>query len=225
MGYVKKFIFMVLSAVMVLAATAYGKEEKGKEETANSDALIGKWICYFFGKDGVATIALQFNKDSSGVGSLSGEESDTTFSWTLEGTGITLAHNWTLDHAAFDGETIVVYIGGRKIGPFIKEGDKGLDEEASRKNLIGSWTGIYSDERKGETLFLYLLFNKDGEGSAFVDISYDHVGSTGFRMISFTWSLTGVKLMLKFSKSDSSLTSYYNGKKVLNFGPMILTKE
>lgn len=217
---------MVFSAVMVLAATAYGKEDNGKEETANSDALIGKWICYFFGKDGVKTIALQFNKDGSCVGSSSGKESDKTFSWTLKGTALTISVVEEKKDllASFDGETIVVRIGSSEIGPFIKEGDKGLGEEASRKKLIGTWKGSSRDDGKGETYTYSYVFGEDGNGTYTYEATYDdgHPSKKGSEP--FTWTLTGVKLVIKSSIDNSNLTTYYNGEKVLNLG-LMCTKQ
>ena len=225
MRHVKKIILMALSAVMVIAATAYGKENKEKEETTNSDNLIGKWISYSSDGANVLTYTLQFNKDGSVVMSFSNGDPEVKFSWTLKATTLTLTKNGENVSATFNGETIVIHIGSLDIGPFIKEGDKGLGEEDSKKNLIGVWMGSYSDKREGETLCLCLFFEENGEGLASIDISYDHAVSPDFRMVPFTWTLTGVKLVLKFSISDSSFTAYYNGRKAFRLGPMILTKE
>ena len=226
MGHVKKIILMALSAVMVIAATAYGKENKEKEETTNSDALIGKWICYFFGKDGVKTIALQFNKDGSCVGSSSGKESDKTFSWTLKGTALTISVVEEKKDllASFDGETIVVRIGSSEIGPFIKEGDKGLGEEASRKKLIGTWKGSSRDDGKGETYTYSYVFGEDGNGTLSIESICNDGRPAEKKSEPFTWTLTGVKLVIKSSIDNSNLTTYYNGEKVLNLG-LMCTKQ
>lgn len=226
---------MALSAVMVIAATGCGKENKGKDvttsgqenngkdETTNSDALIGQWINYSAVKAGVDTWTLQFNKDGSGVESFSSGAPDRSFTWTLKGSALTWVMKGENVLATFDGEAIVVNLDAHYCNLFLKKGDEGLGEETNRKNLIGSWIGSDRDDDKGATYRVSYIFGEDGKVEYTQKTSYKD-GSSSEESKTLTWSLTGVKLELERSKSDRKATCY-NGKKWLYLDGLKLTKE
>lgn len=201
-----------------------GSEDKGKDKTINSDNLIGKWISY--SSDGInfLTFKLQFNKDGSGVMSFSNGDPDEKFSWTLKATTLTLNQNGKSVSATFDGETFVVDRGNKHHELYIKEGDKGLGEEANRKNLIGTWLGSYRDEGSKTNHKVSFVFNEDGTGSLNRKIEYDNGHAPENKSADFTWTLTDVKLELKFSDGFLGATCY-NGKKVLYFKELMFTKQ
>lgn len=214
MKYGRMFVLMALSAVMVVAATGCKKEDKGKEETASTDAITGKWINYYSILDEVITHTLQFNKDGSGVESKTKGDSDVPFAWRFEGSALTLSLNGENLPATFDGETLVVNFSARHCKLFIKEGDEGSGEEANRKNLIGTWKGSSRDDGKGETYTYSYVFGEDGNGTYTKETTYKDGKPAKKESGSFTWKLTGVKLVLKYSEILTDVTCY-NGKKVL----------
>lgn len=213
MKYGRMFVLMALSAVMVVAATGCKKEDKGKEETASTDAITGKWINYRSLLDEVITHTLQFNRDGSGVESTTQGDPDESFFWKLEGSDLSLALKGENISATFDGETIIVKF-TRHCRLYIKEGDKGPGEEASRKNLIGTWRGSIRDDGRGETYTDTYVFSEDGKGSYTKETTYKDGKPANKESGSFTWTLTGVKLVLKSSGILTDVTCY-NGKKVL----------
>ena len=218
MKYGRMFVLMVLSAVMVVAATGCGNEDKGKEEATNSDALIGKWIRYY--ADGVKTWTLQFNNDGKGVSSLDGTTLNGTFTWTLKDTTIALNFpnqwEWIL---TFNGETMT-----DGFGLFIKECDEGFGEEANRKNLIGTWIGSDRDDGKGATYKFAYVFGENGKGTYTLETSYDDGSPSEKKANSFTWTISGVKLVIKDSGHDYVATCY-NGKNELYLEGSKLTKK
>ena len=213
---------MALSAVMVIAATGCGKEDKGKEETTNSDALMGKWINYFALDDKVETDTLQFNKDGKGVQSLTNGAPNSTFTWTLKDTALTLVMKGDNVPATFDGETIVAKFWEDGYDLYMKEGDEGLGEETNRKNLIGTWIGSDRDDGKGATYKFAYVFGENGNGTYTLEISYDD-GRSEKESKSFTWTISGVKLVIKDLGHDYVATCY-NGKNELYLEGMKLTK-
>lgn len=217
---------MALSAVMVIAATGCGKENKGKEETTNSDALIGKWIHYYGYEAKVETGTLQFNRDGKGVQSSTRWASNSTFTWTLKGTALTLVLKGENVPATFDGETIVVKYLEDGYDLYMKEGDKGLGEEANRKNLIGTWIGSERDSDEGETFTFNTtyVFSEDGTGTYTDETAFDDGSPSKKVSDSFTWTITGAKLVIKYSEHSCEATCY-NGKEVLCLKGMKLTKK
>lgn len=215
---------MALSAVMVVAATGCGKEDKGKEETTNSDALIGKWISYFAYETKVETGTLQFNKGGKGVRSSTRWASNSTFTWTLKGTALTLVMKGDNVPATFDGETIVVKFPDGSYDLYMKEGDEGLGEEANRKNLIGTWIGSERDDDEGATFNTTYVFGEDGTGTYTDETAFDDSSTSKKESNPFTWTLTGVKLVIKHSEHSCEATCY-NGKEVLCLKGMKLTKK
>lgn len=201
-----------------------GSEDKGKDKTINSDDLIGKWISYSSDGINLLTFKLQFNKDGSGVMSFSNGDPDEKFSWTLKETTLTLNQDGKNVSATFDGETIVVNRGDKRQEQYIKEGDKGLGEEANRKNLIGTWIGSYRDEGNKANHKVSFVFNEDGTGSINRKIEYDDGRAPENKSSDFTWTLADVKLELKFSDGFLGATCY-NGKKVLCFKELMFTKQ
>lgn len=201
-----------------------GNEDKGKDKTINSDDLIGKWISYSSDGANVLTFKLQFNKDGSVVMSFSNGEPEEKFSWSLKATTLTLTKNGKNVSATFDGETIVVNLGDEGSELYIKEGDKGPGEEASRKNLIGTWLGSYRDENDKANKKVSIVFNENGRGSVNLEIKYDDGRAPENKSDPFTWTLTGVKLELNFTDGSFGATCY-NGKKVLGFSGLILMKQ
>lgn len=227
---------MALSAVMVIAATGCGKENKGKdvttsgqenngkEKTTNSDALIGQWINYSAVKAGVDTWTLQFNKDGSGVESFSSGAPDRSFTWTLKGSALTWVMKGENVLATFDGEAIVVNLDAHYCYLFLKKGDEGLGEEANRKNLIGSWIGSVHDDESGATGMFTYVFGEDGKGTYTEETSYDDGRPSETESTPFTWTLTSVKLELKYSEHDYEATCY-NGKNELYHRGLRFTKK
>lgn len=201
-----------------------GSEDKGKDKTINSDDLIGKWISYSSDGINVLTFKLQFNKDGSVVMSFSNGDPEEKFSWSLKATTLTLTKNGKNVSATFDGETIVVNRGDEGSELYIKEGDKGLGEEANRKNLIGTWIGSFRDEGNKANHKVSFVFNEDGSGSINRKIEYDDGRAPENKSADFTWTLTDVKLELKFSDGFLGATCY-NGKKVLSFKELMFTKQ
>lgn len=222
MKYGRMFVLMALSAVLVIAATGCGKEDKGKEETTNSDALIGKWISYFASETKVETDTLQFNKGGKGVHSLTNGAPNSTFTWTLKGTALTLVLKDSVP-ATFDGETIVLKYLEDGYDLYVKEGDKGLDEEANRKNLIGTWIGSERYDDEGTTCMFTYVFGKDGKGTYTDELSSDDGSPSKTVSEPFTWTITGAKLEIKYSKHVNA--TCYNGKKVLCLLGVKLTKK
>ena len=201
-----------------------GSEDKGKDKTINSDDLIGKWISYSSDGVNVLTFKLQFNKDGSVVMSFSNGDPEEKFSWSLKATTLTLTKNGKNVSATFDGETIVVNRGDEGHALYIKEGDKGPGEEANRKNLTGTWIGSYRDEGNKANHKVSFVFNEDGKGSINRKIEYDDGREPENKSAEFTWTLTGVKLELKFTDEFLGATCY-NGKKVLCFKELMFTKQ
>lgn len=201
-----------------------GNEDKGKDKTTNSDNLIGNWISYSSDGINVLTFKLQFNKDGSMVMSFSSGDPEVKFSWTLKATTLTLTKDGKNVSATFDGETIVVNLGDEGSELYIKEGDKGLGEEASRKNLIGTWLGSFRDENHKANKKVSIVFNENGSGSVNLETIYDNGRAPENKSDPFTWTLTDVKLELKFTDGSFGATCY-NGKKVLGFGGLILMKQ
>lgn len=201
-----------------------GSEDKGKDKTINSDDLIGKWISYSSDGEVVLTYTLLFNKDGSVVMSFSNGDPEAKFSWTLKATTLTLTKNGKNVSATFDGETIVVNRGDEGFELYIKEDDKGLGEEANRKNLIGTWIGSYRDERNRANNKVSIVINEDGSGSINLEITYDDGRDSKKKSDPFTWTLTDVKLELQFTGGFFGATCY-NGKKVLGFKELIFTKQ
>lgn len=201
-----------------------GNEDKGKDKTTNSDNLIGKWISYSSDGANVLTFKLQFNKDGSVVMSFSNGDPEVKFSWTLKATTLTLTKDGKNVSATFDGETIVVNRGDEGSELYIKEGDKGPGEEANRKNLIGTWIGSYRDEGNKANHKVSFVFNEDGSGSINRKIEYDDGRAPENKSADFAWTLTDVKLELKFSDGFLGATCY-NGKKVLSFKGLMFTKQ
>ena len=199
-----------------------GNEDKGKDKTTNSDNLIGKWICYSSDGINVLTFKLQFNKDGSVVMSFSNGDPEEKFSWSLNATTLTLTKNGKNVSATFDGETIVVNRGDEGPELYIKEGDKGLGEEANRKNLIGTWISSFRDDEANNKVSI--VFNENGSGSSNLEIIYDDGRDPKKKSYPFTWTLTDVKLELKFTDGFLGATCY-NGKKVLGFKELIYTKQ
>lgn len=200
-----------------------GSEDKGKDKTINSDDLIGNWISYSSDGANVLTFKLQFNKEGSVVMSFSNGDPEVKFSWTLKATTLTLTKDGENVSATFDGETIVVNRGDEGSELYIKEGDKGSGEEANRKNLIGTWLGGYRDEKDKATHKVSVVFNENGSGSVNLEIIYDDGRDSKKKSDPFTWTLTDVKLELKFTDGIFGATCY-NGKKVC-FGGLILMKQ
>lgn len=201
-----------------------GSEDKGKDKTINSDDLIGKWISYSSDGINVLTFKLQFNKDGSVVMSFSNGDPEEKFSWSLKATTLTLTKNGKNVSATFDGETIVVNRGDEGSELYIKEGDKGLGEEANRKNLIGTWIGSFRDEDNKANNKVSIVFNENGSGSSNLEIIYDDGRDSKKKSDPFTWTLTDVKLELKFTDGILGATCY-NGKKVLCFKELMFTKQ
>lgn len=201
-----------------------GSEDKGKDKTINSDDLIGTWISYSSDGINVLTFKLQFNKDGSVVMSFSNGDPEEKFSWSLKATTLTLTKNGKNVSATFDGETIVVNRGDEGFELYIKEDDKGLGEEANRKNLIGTWLSSYRDEGNKANNKVSIVINEDGSGSINLEITYDDGRDSKKKSDPFTWTLTDVKLELKFTDGILGATCY-NGKKVLGFKELIFTKQ
>ena len=223
MKYGRMFVLMALSAIMVIAATGCGKENNGKEETANSDALIGKWISYFDvpHTTDVSTDTLQFNKDGKGVQSSSSGAGEDTFTWTLKGTALTLVMEGENVLATFDGEEIVFNIDARYWYLYMKESDEGLGEEANRKNLIGTWIG--NVRYGGVTHKITYVFGGDGKGTCKYETTYDDGRPSETESEPFTWTITGAKLEIKCSKNVEA--TCYNGKEVLYLKESKFTKK
>lgn len=198
-----------------------GSEDKGKDKTINSDDLIGKWISYSSDGEVVLTYTLLFNKDGSVVMSFSNGDPEAKFSWTLKATTLTLTKNGKNVSATFDGETIVVNRGDEGFELYIKEDDKGLGEETNRKNLIGTWISSFRDDEANNKVSI--VFNEDGSGSSNLETIYDDGRDSKKESDPFTWTLTDVKLELKFT--DGMGATCYNGKKVLGFKELIFTKQ
>ena len=222
MKYGRIFVLMALSAVMVVAATGCGKENKGKEEATNSDALIGKWISYFAYETKVETDTLQFNKGGKGVQSITNGRPNSTFTWTLKGTDLTLVLKDSVP-ATFDGETIVLKYLEDGYDLYMKEGDEGLGEETNRKNLIGTWIGSDRDSDEGATFNTTYVFSEDGTGTYTDETAFDDGSPSKKVSDSFTWTITGAKLEIKYSKHVNA--TCYNGKKVLCLLGVKLTKK
>lgn len=199
-----------------------GSEDKGKDKTTNSDDLIGKWISYSSDGEVVLTLKLLFNKDGSVVMSFPNGDPDEKFSWSLKATTLTLTKNGKNVSATFDGETIVVNRGDEGFELYIKEDDKGLGEEANRKNLIGTWISSFRDDKANNKVSI--VFNEDGSGSSNLEIIYDDGRDSKKKSDPFTWTLTDVKLEVKFTDGILGATCY-NGKKVLGFKGLIFTKQ
>lgn len=129
--------------------------------------------------------------------------------------------------ATFDGETIVVKFPDGSYDLFLKEGDEGLGEEANRKNLIGTWIGSerYDDEDddEGSTSMITYVFGKDGKGTYTEETSYDDGSPSETVSEPFTWTITGAKLEIKYSKQVNA--TCYNGKEVLCLLGVKLTKK